>query len=135
MGPVLISAGIGFIIGGLTSIATQIVANDGIVDWSQVLVDASIGAIMGAFGGSAIGRLGMTFAGGFTGAGGELASQLVSGGPVNIGAIIGAGTIGALFGFMSGPDAQHGKLTNRQKTKIRQKDKGNKVRHIKNLDK
>ncbi|AUD64445.1 hypothetical protein BK011_01655 [Tenericutes bacterium MZ-XQ] len=36
---------------------------------------------------------------------------------------------------MSGPDAQHGKLTNRQKIKIRQKDKGNKARHIKNLDK
>jgi hypothetical protein len=54
---------------------------------------------MGAFGGSAIGRLGMTFAGGFTGAGGEFASQLVADGPLNV---------GALFGFISGPGAQHG---------------------------
>jgi hypothetical protein len=41
--------------------------------------------VMGAFGGSAIGRLGMTFAGGFTGAGGELGSQFVAGGPLNVG--------------------------------------------------
>ncbi len=90
---------------------------------------------MGAFGGSTIGRLGMTIAGGFTGAGGELASQLVAGGPLNIGAIIGAGVTGALFGFISGSGAQHGKLTNRQKIKIRQKDPANKARHIKNLNK
>ena len=91
--------------------------------------------VMGAFGGSTIGRLGMTFAGGFTEAGGELASQLVAGGPLNIGGIIGAGATGALFGFISGPGAQHSKLTNRQKIKIRKKDTGNKARHLKNLDK
>lgn len=133
--PVLIGAGIGFIIGGVTSAATQYIMNDGKIDWDQAFVDASIGAVMGAFGGSAIGRLGMTFAGGFTGAGGELASQLVAGGQLNIGAIIGAGATGALFGFISGPGAQHGKLTNRQKIKIRKKDTGNKARHLKNLDK
>jgi hypothetical protein len=52
----------------------------------------------------------MKIAGGFTGAGGELASQFVAGGPLNVGAIIGAGVTGALFGFISGPGAQHGKL-------------------------
>lgn len=133
-GPVIIGALIGAGVGGTASAATQLITT-GEINWDQVFVDAAIGAVMGAFGGSAIGRLGMTFAGGFTGAGGEFASQLVSGGPLNIGAIIGAGATGALFGFISGPGAQHGKLTNRQKIKIRQKDKGNKARHIKNLDK
>lgn len=121
---ILFGAGIGLTIGGVTSLATQLVTNNGKFDkinWDQVIIDASIGAVMGAFGGSAIGRLGMTIAGGFTGAGGELASQLVAGGQLNIGAIIGAGATGALFGFISGSGAQHGKLTNRQKIKIRKK--------------
>ena len=135
MAPVFIGAGLGALTGFGTSVATQYIMNDGKIDWDQAFVDASIGAVMGAFGGSAIGRLGMTFAGGFTGAGGELASQLVAGGQLNIGAIIGAGATGALFGFISGPGAQHGKLTNRQKIKIRKKDTGNKARHLKNLDK
>jgi len=133
-GPVFAGALIGAVIGGGTSAATQYITT-GKINLEQVFIDASIGAVMGAFGGSAIGRLGMTFAGGFTGAGGELASQLVAGGQLNIGAIIGAGATGALFGFISGPGAQHGKLTNRQKIKIRKKDTGNKARHLKNLDK
>jgi len=90
---------------------------------------------MGAFGGSAIGRLGMTIAGGITGSAGELASQLVSVGPIEWGRVIGSGATGALFGFISGPGVQHGRLTNIQKVRVRQSNPNNKARHIKNLNK
>jgi hypothetical protein len=50
-----------------------------------MVIGVGSSTVMGAFGGSAIGRLGMTFVFGFTGAGGELASQFVAGGPLNVG--------------------------------------------------
>jgi hypothetical protein len=50
-----------------------------------MVIGVGSSTVMGAFGGSAIGRLGMTIEGGFTGAGGELASQFVAGGPLNVG--------------------------------------------------
>jgi hypothetical protein len=50
-----------------------------------MVIGVGSSTVMGAFCGSAIGRIGMTIEGGFTGAGGELASQFVAGGPLNVG--------------------------------------------------
>lgn len=129
-GPVIVGAGVGM----GTSVVTQL-ATTGEVDWNQVVVDGSIGAVMGAFGGSAIGRLGMTLSGGLTGAGGDLASQWISGSEIVWGSVVVSGLTGAFFSFLSGPGAQHGKLYNRAHTLERYSDPNNKARHFKNLNK
>lgn len=47
-----------------------------------------------------------------------------------VGAIIGAGATGALFGLISGPGAQHGKTANLNNTLNRYKNPANKPKHL-----
>ena len=77
-GPVLIGAGASSLISLGTSVVTQKVV-DKKIDWNQVFVDTAIGAVMGAFGGSALSQLGMMFAGGGSGFISSVASDWVKG--------------------------------------------------------
>jgi RHS repeat-associated protein len=98
--PVLIGAAIGAGVGLGTSVVTQAVLNDGIenVDWGQALVDMSFGMVLGAFGGSALGHLGMAIAGAGTGFGASVSSDIVAGNDINWGKATVAGVIGGVFG-------------------------------------
>lgn len=49
--------------------------------------------------------------------------------------MIRVGATKTLFGFISGPGAQHGKTTNLNNTLNRLKNPANKPKHFKNLDK
>ena len=108
LAPVLISAGIGAASSGIISAVTQY-ATTGTVDIGQLLVEMFTGAVMGAFGGSALGIVGMAVAGGVTGFAGSIASDFVAGESINWGAAIASGVFGAVFGAASGGGAQYGK--------------------------
>ena len=118
--PVLVGAGIGALTSCGMSIITQL-GSTGTIDIGQLFVDIAIGSVMGAFGGSAIGVVGMTIAGGATGFVGSVVNDWVAGENINwVGAFVN-GAVGAFFGFLSGGGAQHGnnltlksKLTDRK---------------------
>ncbi len=112
--PVLVGAGLGGITSFGISVGTQLIANGGQcgeLNWKQIAIDTAIGAVMGSFGGSTIGRIGMTIASGTTEFVGSVVSDLVSGQDLNFldimkNAII-SGSIGLLFGFIGGPGVQY----------------------------
>ena len=106
--PVLIGAGIGFVTSGVISGITQFVTT-GSIDVFQLFVDMAFGAVTGAFGGSALGILGMTVAGGATGFAGSVASDFVAGRDIQWGMALASAVIGAAFGALSGGGAQYGK--------------------------
>jgi hypothetical protein len=112
--PILIGAGVGAIVSGGISAGVQYATTGGI-DWGQVFVDAAVGGVMGAFGGSTIGFLGMTIAGGLVGFGGSAASDVVAGNPVDIGKAFGAMALGVAVSLLGGllgggGGAQNGQL-------------------------
>ncbi len=72
--PVIAGAVIGAGISGASSAVSQL-ATTGTIDAGQLIVDMSIGAVSGAFGGSAIGVGGMTVASFATGAAGSLGKK------------------------------------------------------------
>ena len=94
--PVIMGAVIGAGISGASSAVSQF-ATTGNVQWEQVLVDASLGAVSGAFGGSAIGVGGMTVASFATGAAGSLASDWVAEEELDFKAALTAGAMSAVF--------------------------------------
>ena len=106
--PVFVGAGIGaatsFGISAITQLATT-----GTIDLGQLFVDMAVGGVMGAFGGSALGIIGMGVAGGVTGFAGSVATDFVAGEKINWVSAIVSGVVGAAFGLLSGGGAQHGK--------------------------
>ena len=124
--PVIAGAVIGAGISGASSAVSQL-ATTGEVQWEQVLVDASIGAVSGAFGGSAIGVGGMTVASFATGAAGSLASDWVAEEELDFKAALTAGAMNAVFtakigmgGVQYGKTAGHIAAKNTLKTAQRQ---------------
>ena len=78
--PILIGAGIGALTSAGISAGMQL-ATTGTIKVGQLLVDTAVGGVIWAFGGSALGVIGMGFAG-----------------------------AGLVFGLVGGPGAQHGKI-------------------------
>ena len=110
--PVLVGAAIGAGISGGVSLGCQLVST-GEIDIGQLLTDMAIGGVSGAFGGSALGTLGMTIAGTSTGFLGSVAGDMVSTGSfdsINWGAAVWSGILGGVISCVGGPGAQHGKL-------------------------
>ena len=108
----------GAVIGGLSNTAISAgvqYATTGTVDPTQLLVDASIGMVTGAFGGSAIGKVGMAAANGITDFAGSIASDWVAGEETidRTRAGVAAG-MSFVTGFLSGGGAQRGKLSARK---------------------
>lgn len=85
---------------------------NGIITIFIINVDGSIGAVLGAFGGSSVGLLTNTIASGVTNFLGSIASDLVAEDEVNIVNAIVSGGLGAVFGLISGAGAQAGKGPN-----------------------
>ena len=112
--PIIVGATVGALISGGTSVAVQY-ATTGSVDFAQVVVDASFGMVMSAFGGSNIGQIGMTIAGATTGFMGSLANDFVSGGDINWGAAIASSVTSGFFGYLSGGGAQSNNATLKNK--------------------
>ena len=108
----------GAVIGGLSNTAISAgvqYATTGTVDPTQLLVDASIGMVTGAFGGSAIGKVGMAAANGITDFAGSIASDWVAGEETIDWTRAGvAAGMSFVTGFLSGGGAQRGKLSARK---------------------
>ena len=104
--PIIVGAAVGAVSSCGMSIVSQS-AFEGEVDWKQVIVDASIGAVLGAFGGSAIGVKGAKIAGGLTEGIGSMVNDLVSGNDINF-LKAGMSAIGGVF--MSSSGSQHGRI-------------------------
>ena len=103
--PVLVGAALGVASSGISSAVMQI-ADTGSIDISKLFIDMTVGGVLGAFGGSAISRFGMTIAGGATGFASSVAEDWVKGRAINIESALNSATIGALFGFNSGAGKQ-----------------------------
>ncbi len=106
--PVLVGAGIGAVTSGAMSVVTQVMAT-GTINFAELVIDMSFGALTGAFGGTALGVLGMTVAGGLTGFASSVAHDIESGNGIQWGDAIISGAIGAAFGALTGGGAQYGK--------------------------
>lgn len=105
---VLAGAGVGLASGFGVSAITQL-AFTGTIDVNQLLLDASVGIIMGAFGASTISAIGNAIAGGIVGAGSSVASDLMNGESINIASAILSGVLGVFFSYGCG--AQYSKKT------------------------
>lgn len=103
--PVLKEAGFGAVTGGVSSAAMQYLS-EGKVDLSKVIIDATVGGVMGAFGASTLGKVGMTIAGSITGAASSVASDWVEDKEIDIKAALGSAFIGGALAFASGPARQ-----------------------------
>ena len=114
--PVLVGAAIGAAVSGGVSATMQFITT-GTVDVGQLVVDIAVGGVMGAFGGSALGRIGMAFASAGTEFLGSYAGNYVAGDPFDLEAACISAAAGLVFGFAGGPGAQNGKLSARVKTK------------------
>ena len=111
--PIITGALIGAVVSGGISAGVQW-ATTGTVNGGQVLVDAVVGGVLGAFGGSAIGQVGMAIAGGLTSAAGSVAGDWMSGDKINYAKAAFSGALGALISFAGGAGAQNGELGARQ---------------------
>ena len=103
--PVLIGAAIGFGVSVGVSALTQY-AQTGTINIGQVLLAGAIGGVLGAFGGSAIGQLGMagvTFGVEFVG---SLASDWIAGVDLNFKEAFTTAFFSSAFSFMGGAGAQ-----------------------------
>ena len=128
--PVIAGAVIGAGISGASSAVSQL-ATTGTIDAGQLIVDMSIGAVSGAFGGSAIGVGGMTVASFATGAAGSLASDWVAEEELDFAAALTTGAMSAVFtakigmgGVQYGKTAGHIAAKNTLKAAQRQWVKG-----------
>ncbi|HIZ63611.1 MAG TPA: RHS repeat-associated core domain-containing protein [Firmicutes bacterium] len=111
--PVLIGAAIGFGVNFGSSALTQFI-NTGTVDWGQALLSGAIGGVLGAFGGTAIGQLGMTgvtFGVEFVG---SYASDWIAGTGFDFREAFSAAVFSAGFAFFGGGGAQNGILPARR---------------------
>ena len=106
--PVIAGAIVGAVVSGGLSIFTQFVTT-GTVSVEQVIVDMSIGGVMGAFGGSTIGKVGMVFASAAMGGLGSAASDWVADKDVNVGGVIFSAIVGGVFAAFGTGGAQSGK--------------------------
>lgn len=106
----IVGAIVGFGVGFGTSVVMQ-AAIDGEVNWSQALLDGSIGAISGALGASGIGAIGMAISGGLLGFGGSVGGDLIQNNgdfsQVQWGKAVFMAATGAFLGRLSGPGAQN----------------------------
>ena len=91
-------------------------ATTGTINVGQLLVDTAVGGVMGAFGGSALGVIGMGIAGTGTSFAGSIAGDLVAGNSIDWGAAGISAAAGLVFGLVGGPGAQHGKISLRANT-------------------
>jgi RHS repeat-associated protein len=98
--PVLIGAGIGMLSSAATSVAGQLLTT-GKIDPEQLILDIAIGTVLGAFGGSAIGPIGMMFTQGTAGVISSIGSDLIADRDIDVKSAIVSGTIGALMGLAS----------------------------------
>ena len=108
--PILIGAAVGVGISSVTSVISQ-GKNFNI---GQFLLDISIGGVMGAFGGSAIGQLGMTAASFGVEFAGSLASDWIAGDSLDFLGAFTTAVFAAGFAFIGGGGAQNGRLGARQ---------------------
>ena len=111
--PVLIGAAIGFGVNFGSSALTQFI-NTGTVDWGQALLSGAIGGVLGAFGGTAIGQLGMTgvtFGVEFVG---SYASDWIAGTGFDFREAFSTAVFSAGFAFFGGGGAQNGILPARR---------------------
>ena len=107
----------GALIGAVVSFGTSAGvqwATTGTMDVGRLLVDTVVGGVLGAFGGSAIGQVGMAIAGGLTSAAGSVAGDWVAGEKVNYAKAAFSGALGALISFVGGAGAQNGALEAKQ---------------------
>lgn len=110
--PVIVGALVGAAVSGGVSAGCQL-ATTGTIDVGRLLTDVAVGAVSGAFGGSALGTFGMTVSGTITGFGGSIVGDLVETGSfngINWGAAIGSAALGGVLSYMGGAGAQNGKL-------------------------
>ena len=111
--PVLIGAAIGFGVNFGSSALTQFI-NTGTVGWGQALLSGAIGGVLGAFGGTAIGQLGMTgvtFGVEFVG---SYASDWIAGTGFDFREAFSTAVFSAGFAFFGGGGAQNGILSARR---------------------
>ena len=108
--PILIGAAVGVGISSVTSVISQ-GKNFNI---GQFLLDISIGGVLGAFGGSAIGQLGMTAASFGVEFAGSLASDWIAGDGIDFLGAFTTAVFAAGFAFIGGGGAQNGRLGARQ---------------------
>lgn len=103
---------VGALIGGATSFgisaATQY-AQNGSVNWDEAIVDGAVGMAMGAFGGSAIGKLGLGISNGLISFAGEAAGCWIEDEALDWGNALAAGAAAGFMGIASGGGAQYGK--------------------------
>jgi hypothetical protein len=104
--PLLVGALIGACIGGGVSIATQLVFT-GTVDLKQFFIDIGVGALLGAVGGSAVGKVGMAIAGAGIGVGSGVVSDVAAGRSIDWGAAALGGAMGAVPGIRGKVGAKH----------------------------
>lgn len=88
----------------------------GTLDMGQLFVDMAVGGVMGAFGGSALSRLGMAFASAGTEFLGSYAGNYVAGESFDFETACISAVTGFVLGFVGGPGAQNGKLSPKVKT-------------------
>jgi hypothetical protein len=110
--PVLVGAALGAFTGGTISAGMQY-ATTGSVDIGQVMLSASVGAIMGGFSGSALSQVGMTIAGATTGFGSSVGSDLISGDSIHWGRAVFSSVASGFFTYMGGAGGQYNTIGNR----------------------
>lgn len=98
--PVLVGAAIGGTTSAVTSIVSQSLSKEEF-SWDQFILDVAIGTVLGAFGGSAVGPLGMSFIQGTGGVVSSIGSDLIADRQIDIGSAVISGTIGAFMGLAS----------------------------------
>ncbi len=103
--PVLVGAALGAASSGISSAVMQL-ADSKKISISELLVDMTVGGIMGAFGGSTIGKLGMTIAGGTTGFVSSIAMDWVEGEEIDLASAFESAIVGSLFSYNSGSGQQ-----------------------------
>ena len=108
--PILIGAAVGVGISSVTSVISQ-GKNFNI---GQFLLDISIGGVLGAFGGSAIGQLGMTAASFGVEFAGSLAGDWIAGDGLDFLGAFTTAVFAAGFTFIGGAGVQNGRLGARQ---------------------
>ena len=113
----MIGAGIGLLTGAGTSAMTQLITT-GKIDIPQLIVDASIGMVLGAFGGTGLGHIGMGIANGLTSAAGSIAGDWVEGEGINYKKAFTTGIISGVLGSLN-KGAQHGRGSKVQIKKLR----------------
>ena len=102
---VLVGAGLGALAGGISS-ATMQYATTGTIDVCQLLIDITVGAVMGSIGGSTLGQVGVMYASAGTGFLSSIAEDWVQGEEIDFNAALKSAAISALFSFNMGAGKQ-----------------------------